>query len=168
MTSTATSSTGRADNETALRDNPPAESQPQTVTPHPDLRSLDRLVGVWEVAGEAQGRVTYTWMAGGFFLMQQVQLEHEGHQTRGLEIIGHLQRYGEAPSPEIWSRYYGSTGETFDYVYEVAGDTLTIWAGGPGSPAYYRGTFSPDGNTLTGGWVYPDGGGYTTTTTRIT
>jgi hypothetical protein len=58
-------------------------------------------------------------------------------------------------------------GETFDYVYELDGDTLTIWGGEKGSPAYYRGTFSADGNTLSGAWVYPGGGGYESTSTRI-
>jgi hypothetical protein len=54
-----------------------------------------------------------------------------------------------------------------DYVYELDGDTLTIWGGEKGSPAYYRGTFSEDGNSATGAWVYP-GGGYESTMTRIT
>ena len=42
-----------------------------------------------------------------------------------------------------------------------------IWFGEKGSPAYYRGSFSDDGDTLTGAWVYPGGGGYSTTTTRV-
>jgi hypothetical protein len=58
-------------------------------------------------------------------------------------------------------------GETFDYVYEMDGDTLTIWGGAKGSPAYYRGKFSDDGNTLTGAWVYPGGGGYKAVATRV-
>lgn len=53
-----------------------------------------------------------------------------------------------------------------DYVYELTGDTLTIWAGAKGSPAYYRGEFSADDQTLSGDWVYPDGGGYSSTMTR--
>jgi hypothetical protein len=54
-------------------------------------------------------------------------------------------------------------------VYEQEGETLTIWAGEKGSPAYYyKGTFSRDGNTLAGEWVYPGGGGYASTTTRVT
>lgn len=48
-----------------------------TPTPNPDLRSLDRLVGTWQVSGEAQGTVTYEWMEGGFFLIQHVDLQHE-------------------------------------------------------------------------------------------
>jgi len=57
-------------------------------------------------------------------------------------------------------------GNTLDYVYELEGDVLTIWGGVKGSPAYYRGTFSDDGNTMVGDWVYPAGGGYHSTATR--
>jgi hypothetical protein len=58
-------------------------------------------------------------------------------------------------------------GNTLDYVYELEGDTLTIWGGEKGSPAYYRGTFSEDGKTVSGAWHYPGGGGYEATSTRI-
>jgi uncharacterized protein YndB with AHSA1/START domain len=53
-----------------------------------------------------------------------------------------------------------------DYTYELKGDTLTIWFGERGSPAYYEGTLSEDGSTLTGAWHYP-GGGYEAISTRI-
>ncbi len=55
---------------------------------------------------------------------------------------------------------------TLDYVYEVDGDTLMIWSGEKGSPAYYKGTFGDDDNTLAGAWVYPSGG-YESISTRI-
>lgn len=136
-------------------------------TPSADLKKLDRLVGTWNVSGGAKGQVRYEWMEGGFFLIQHVELDNNGHISKGIEIIGHEQKFGEAPGEDIKSRYYGSTGETFDYVYEMDGDTLTIWGGEKGSPAYYRGTMSADGNTLTGGWVYPGGGGYESNSTRV-
>jgi hypothetical protein len=106
-------------------------------------------------------------MEGGFFLLQHVDFVHGGRKIKGLEVIGHLQPFGEQPSPEIRSRFYDSSGGTFDYVYEVEGDTLTIWGGESGSPAYYKGTFSADGNTNAGAWVYPGGGGYASTMTRV-
>lgn len=134
--------------------------------PHPDLKSLDRLVGKWKISGDSEGKVTYEWMEGGFFLIQHVELDQGGQKTKGIEIIGHLRPYGGEPSKEIKSRYYDSNGDTLDYVYEVDRDTLMIWFGEKGSPAYYKGKFSDDGNTLTGGWVYPGGGGYETTATR--
>lgn len=135
--------------------------------PNPDLKSLDRLIGTWQVSGEAQGEIRYEWMEGGFFLVQHFDLVHGGRKNKGFEVIGHLQGLGEEPSQEIRTRVYSFfDGLTLDYVYELAGDTLTIWGGEKGSPAYYQATFSADGNTLTGGWVWP-GGGYTTTTTRV-
>jgi hypothetical protein len=136
--------------------------QAQPPTPPLDHQRLDRLVGTWNVSGGAQGQVTYEWMDSGFFLLQHVTL----NGAKGLEIIGHLQPFGEAPSADIHSRYYDQAGYTFDYVYELEGDTLTIWGGAKGSPAYYKGMFSADGNILTGAWVYPDGG-YESISTRV-
>jgi hypothetical protein len=141
------------------------EQQPPT--PNPDLKSLDRLVGTWQVSGGSEGKVTYEWMEGEFFLLQHVELQQYGQTIKGIEIIGHEQTFGAEPSEDIKSRYYDTMGNTFDYVYEVEGDTLTIWGGEKGSPAYYRGTFSADGDSFSGDWVYPGGGGYSSTATRV-
>ena len=138
-----------------------AQANQQLPQPSPDLRSLgDRLVGVWEVSGGVQGQVSYEWMEGGFFLIQHVNFEHYGQRIEGIEIIGHERPFGAQPSEEIKSRFYSNTGDTLDYVYELEGDTLTIWGGEKGSAAYYRGIFSDEGDTLTGAWHYPGGGGY--------
>ena len=59
------------------------------------------------------------------------------------ELIGHLRPFGEPPSPDIRSRFYDTTGDTLDDVYEL------------------------DGATLTGEGVYPGGGGYQSTSTRL-
>jgi hypothetical protein len=148
----------RDDNGSALR---------QTAKPNPDLQSLDRLVGKWNLCGDAEGQVTYEWMNGGFFLVQHFDFKRGGRTNKGIEVIGHVHGLGTKPGKEIQSRVYSfPDGLTLDYVYECVGDTLTIWGGKKGSPAYYRGEFSHDGNTLTGQWVYP-GGGYKTTATRI-
>jgi hypothetical protein len=136
-------------------------------TPNPDLEGLNKLVGTWNVSGGAQGQVTYEWMEGGFFLIQHVDLEQDGERHKGIEIIGHLRPFGAPPSEDIKSRYYDSLGDTLDYVYEVEGDTLTIWGGERGSPAYYKGRFSGDGNSCAGAWVYPGGGGYESKMTRV-
>jgi hypothetical protein len=140
----------------------------QVLEPSQPLKQLDRLVGRWKTSGGVEGTVIYEWMEGGFFLVQRVDLEGFGQQIRGIEVIGHLHPFGEAPGEEIRSRFYSALdGMTLDYVYELDGDTLTIWGGEKGSPAYYQGKFSADGSTLTGAWVYPDGGGYESTSTRI-
>jgi hypothetical protein len=142
--------------------------QAETPTPAADLRALGaRLLGAWRVTGGAEGTVRYEWMEGGFFLIQHVELEQYGQKIKGMELIGHLRPFGAPPSPAIHSRFYDTTGNTLDYVYELDGDTLTIWGGEKGSPAYFRGSFGADGDTLTGEWVYPGGGGYQSTATRI-
>ncbi len=145
-----------------------AQTYEQRAEPNPDLRSLDRLVGTWEISGDVRGTVTFEWMEGGFFLLQRVELEQQdGQRITGIEVIGHERPFGAEPSGEIKSRFYSNTGDTIDYVYEIEGDTLMIWAGEKGSPAYYRGTFSAEGETLSGAWHYPGGGGYEATSRRV-
>ncbi len=136
--------------------------------PDPVLESLgNRLVGRWEMSEDVRGTVTYEWMEGGFFLIQRVDLEQHGQRIQGIEIIGHERPFGAEPGEEIKSRFYSNTGDTLDYVYELEGDTLTIWGGAKGSPAFYRGMFGGDDGTLTGAWHYPGGGGYQATSTRV-
>ncbi len=130
------------------------------------VRALDRLVGTWTVTGGATGTVSYEWMPGGYFLLQRVELEQAGQRMSGLEIIGQLRPFGEAPSADVHSRYYDSTGNTLDYVYEIGGDTLHIWAGERGSPAKFTGSFTDGDQVVDGEWVYPGGGGYQSTATR--
>lgn len=136
--------------------------------PDAGLRALDRLVGTWRVTGGAEGTVTYRWLDGGFFLIQDVEMRHAGEEVKGMEVIGRERPFGaEQPGEDIKSRFYDSAGNTFDYVYEMDGDVLTIWGGEKGSPAYFKGTFSEDGAVMDGAWVYPGGGGYDSTMTRV-
>ena len=48
----------------------------QAAQPHPDLTTLDRLIGTWAVSGEAEGTVVYERTEGGFFLLQHVERSH--------------------------------------------------------------------------------------------
>jgi len=148
---------------TQLGDDEAMGEQPQ---PDPRLRALDRLVGEWVVEGGAPGTVRYEWMPGGYFLLQHVDLEQFGQRITGFEVIGNLHPFGEPVGEDVVSRFYDSLGNTLDYVYELEGDTLTIWGGVKGSPAYFRGTFTADDRVMAGEWVYPGGGGYPSTMTR--
>jgi hypothetical protein len=130
------------------------------------MRKLAGMVGTWQLSGGVKGTVRFEWMEGGFFLLQHVDLVHEGRQIKGMEVIGHERLFGAEPSEEIKSRFYDSTGNTLDYVYEPHDDgSLTIWGGEKGSPAYCRTTASEDGDSFTASWVWP-GGGYDTIGTR--
>lgn len=136
-------------------------------TPSGAMLALSRLIGTWTVTGGATGTVTYESMEGGHFILQRVQLEQSGQPVIGLEVIGHLRPFGEDPSPDVHSRFYDNAGNTLDYVYELAGDVLHIWAGERDSPAFFAGTFDATGTTISGAWAYPGGGGYESTMTRI-
>ncbi len=149
-----------------MADNTNGQANQQPRTPNPDLRSLDRLVGTCEMSGDTRGRVTYEWMEGGFFLVQHVDLEQDGQQTKGIEIIGHEQVFGGAERAHQIALLQLSGWYDPRLYVEVDGDTLMIWSGEKGSPAYYKGTFGDDDNTLAGAWVYPSGG-YESISTRI-
>lgn len=138
----------------------------ETQTPNDDLAPLNVLVGTWEISGDATGEATYEWINDSHFLLQRYSLRFEDHAVNGIEVIGHLQPFGKEPSRDIWSRAYDNSGNTFDYVYEVKDDILTIWGGERGSASYFRGTFQDDGTNV-GEWVYEVGGGYATTMRRV-
>lgn len=138
------------------------DNQTTINAPHPAMRSLDVLVGTWQVSGPGhRGTVTYEWMDGGHFLVQHIELVQDGQPTTGVEYIGY-----DPDSGTLKSHFFGSSGDILEYVYEVADRELTIWFGQPGSPAKYNGTFDAQANTATGGWTWP-GGGYTSTMTRV-
>ena len=140
------------------------EQQPQ---PNPALKSLDVMVGTWNLKGresgpdgEIHGQVAFEWMEGGFYLLQRVDMDYLGQKITGTEYIG----YDE--SNDTLKSYFFSNkgpgpfgGVALEYVSEVGEDTLTIWGGYVGSPASFKGDFSDDHNTVVGRWEWP-GGGY--------
>lgn len=150
-----------------MEENEKTQISKQQSNPNPDLKSLEKLVGTWKVSGGIEGTNTFEWTEGGFFLIQHFDFERGGHSIKGIEIIGHELNFGEEPSAEIKSRVYSFLdGMTLNYIYEMDGDALTIWAGEKNSPAFYKGELSDNGNTMTGEWTYP-GGGYQATGIRV-
>jgi hypothetical protein len=103
--------------ETIMTGNNNIQAEYQPSQPNPDLKSLDRLVGTWKQSGGIDGQVIYECTEGGFFLIQRVDLEQYGQKIKGIEIIGHVQLFGEEPSKDIKSRFYSFLdGMTLDYV----------------------------------------------------
>jgi hypothetical protein len=154
-----------AEEDTMNDDNTNAQHQPPT--PSPDLGGLDRLVGTWKVSGGAQGRVTYEWMEGGFFLLQHVELEQYGQRIKGMEVIG---TNGRSAASRARTSSPGSTT-----IWATPSTMCMSWTATPlpsgaarrAPRPTTRGTFSQDGNTISGAWVYPDDGGYESTSSRV-
>lgn len=142
--------------------NTPAEVKGPSV----HLKKFSPLIGTWKLSGDSQGTVKYESIADGFFLMQTIDIHVFGHNVKGIEVIGHLQPFMQSPSEDVHSRAYDNSGNTFDYIYELEGDTLTIWGGAKGSSSYFKGKFNEDFTVNTGAWIYP-GGGYQSTMTKI-
>jgi hypothetical protein len=145
----------------------------QPPQPNPALASLDVMVGAWELKGrescpegEIHGRPTFEWMEGGFYLVQQVDIDYIGRRIVGTEYIGYDEKNDNIRSYFFSNEGPGPFGRVaLEYVWEVGEDTLTIWGGEVGSPASFKGRFSDDRNTITGRWDWP-GGGYEATMSR--
>lgn len=122
--------------------------------PDPALRQLDRFVGTWEMSGRTldsdvdnvTGRTTFEWLPGGFFLQQRIKLDFAGFEIEGLELIGYDPETGTFPSTVFASM----AGTPLPYRWEIEGDELTITTEMLG--ATFRGKWSEDGTTFSGGW----------------
>jgi len=123
--------------------------------PHPALKALDRLVGDWKIEGpDVDGRASFEWMEGGFFLVQHFDLVNFGERHKGVEYATFDEDTGT-----VRSHLIGTDGSNFTYTYEIEGDRLIYWFGDKDSGNCSRATFSRDGRTLTGRWQWtmPDG-----------
>jgi hypothetical protein len=141
----------------------PGTGADQTDARRAALHTLDRLVGGWAVeSAGSRGTVRYSWFEGDAFLRQEVDLvAGDGEVTRGVEYIG-----WDPGSATLRSHYFAGSGEILEYTYDLTGATLTIWFGGPDSPARFVGEFDAAFHQNTGAWAWP-GGGYASTMTRI-
>ncbi|GAB3226995.1 hypothetical protein [Spirosoma arcticum] len=134
----------------------------QPVEPNSALRSLDRLVGTWQVSDEAQGQITFRWMEGGYFLIQEVDLNGG---AKGIEFIGY-----DAESKTLKSHYFNNTGNLLEYTYKTEGKAYTVAIDMPGRKGQFVAEFSDDDNTLTGRWDWTQDGekmGYNATMRRM-
>jgi hypothetical protein len=133
------------------------ENAPQLPKPDPALKRLDRLVGSWTINGRTlgadedniSGRTAFEWLPGGFFLQQRIEMNFMGLPIQSLELIAY------DPSTEAFSSQVFSNlaGVPLPYEWDVQGDVLTISM----ATAKFRGTFSEDGKSFSGGWR-PDPG----------
>lgn len=126
-------------------------------TPDPALRAFDPFIGTWEMRGHLLGsdeenivgRATYRWLEGGFFLVQDVEIDFAGmFQVKSHELIGHDPETGGFPS-HVFSNM---SPTPLPYHWEVDGRNVKITISYGPLDATFNGSFSEDGNSFAGGW----------------
>ena len=133
-----------------------SDTQPQMPTPDPALRRLDRFVGTWTMEGHLvgsseyniDGRASYRWIPGGFFLEQHVELDFMGMKIDSTELIGYDPETKRFPS----TVYSNLSPKPLPYTWDVDDDTVTISVSYGPLDATFTGAFSEDGQTFNGGW----------------
>ncbi len=140
--------------ESPTMTNSEAPQAQQMPTPDPTLKLLDRFVGTWDMHGRTvgsdvdnvHGRASFEWLPDGFFLQQRIKLDFAGLAIEGLEVIGYDPATGTFPS----TVYPNMAPMAIPYRWEIDGDNLTITTEVLG--AIFRGRWSDDGTTFSGGW----------------
>lgn len=125
--------------------------------PDPALKRLDRLVGTWSMRGHLIdsdveniiGEATFQWLAGRFFLQQDVEINFAGNlKIESRELIGY-----DAATGAFASNVYSNLSPVpLPYRWDVQGDTLTISVAYGALDATFHGSFSQDGRSFSGGW----------------
>ncbi|MGH2536740.1 MAG: DUF1579 family protein [Candidatus Promineifilaceae bacterium] len=132
----------------------PAAQLPQ---PDPALKRLDRLVGSWSMQGHLlgsdeeniHGKATFQWLAGGFFMQQDVEIDFAGQ----FHIVSHELIGYDPETGAFASNVYSNMSPTpLPYKWDLRGDKLTISVNYGAMDSSFEGDFSPDGNTFSGGW----------------
>jgi hypothetical protein len=126
-------------------------------TPDPSLKKLDKLVGTWSMKGHRVGSdkenivgsATFHWLEGGFFLQQDVEMDFAGTmRIKSLELIGY-----DSETRAFASNVYSNLSPVpIPYKWDVQGDTLTISVSYGPLDATFKGSFSTDGRSFSGGW----------------
>jgi Protein of unknown function (DUF1579) len=142
-----------------MTDNPTSTAAPQAPAPtmpppDPALRQFDRFIGTWQMRGRTRGSgvddvtgtASYAWLPGGFFLEQRTKIDFTGFVVEGVEIIRYDPETGTFPS----TVYPSMVGAPLPYRWKLDGDEVTITA--EALHATFRGRWSPDGESFSGGW----------------
>jgi len=134
----------------------------------PLLEPLELLVGSWEMEARfaegafgpgsppvvnRDGRTTFEWLDGGFFLVQRWAVDHPVAPD-GIAIIG------ANDDGALVQHYFDSRGVARRYTMTLDGHTWTLLreTGTEYFHQRYRGVISDDGNSIDGAWESsPDG-----------
>ncbi|HYY09281.1 MAG TPA: hypothetical protein VFA25_11830 [Actinomycetota bacterium] len=127
------------------------------------LRELEILVGEWTVeatwpSGETwPGRVTFGWLDSKAHLLQRGTLDHP-QAPDNVSIIG-----CDGANRTYTQLYSDERGVCRIYEMRIGNRGWTLWREGEPFSQRFTGTFSDDGNTITGRWeIAEDGSDYVT------
>jgi|GEM_PF-292591 len=127
------------------------------------MLKLGIMIGTWKMSGrnlstgeELHGQTTFSWLGGNSFMIKQVEVD----SLRGLEVIGY-----NSSIDRCTSFYFDSRGRALTFAYDVDVTSITVTPTGsvadvssvqldvpPDVAPAFKGTFSADGNTITGPW----------------
>jgi Protein of unknown function (DUF1579) len=115
---------------------------------------LEALIGSWKTEGWTRDapatRIdavdTYEWLTGGFSVLHRVDALVGDQKVEGAEIIG-----WDPERAAYLTQYFGSDGPNSYEATLGEEDGALVWRMRSGTDRF-TGTFSDDGNTLTGHW----------------
>jgi hypothetical protein len=109
---------------------------------------LDLLVGDWVLGDPAApvGSTSFTWLEGGFFLVQRWKVEIP-EAPDGIAILGE-----DPDTGELVQRYFDSRGVVRVYRTSLEGRIWRLWRDHPGFSQRFSAEISGDGDTISGTW----------------
>ncbi len=125
----------------------------QIQKPNLALKRLDILVGEWNLVGihplfpsPVPGRSSFEWLEEEALLVWRSSFERPGPPS-AISVIGH------DDSVETYSLlYFDERGVSRIYTMNLKGNVWKMWRESPGFSQRFTGTFSDDGNIITGHW----------------
>jgi hypothetical protein len=131
-----------------------AQRQPR---PDPALKLLERLVGTWMMKGHLlgsdeeniTGKAIFQWLDGGFFMQQDVEIDFAGMlKIKSRELIGY-----DPETKAFASNVYSNLSPVpLPYKWDIQDNILTISVSYGALDATFKGSFSKDGKSFSGGW----------------
>ncbi len=125
----------------------------QSPTVNPSLRSLEFLIGEWELKAThadfpapANGTASFEWLEGGAFLLAKNNFEQPG-PPNAKQIIG---KDDAAETYRVL--YYDERGVSRVYKMSLEGTVWKMWRNAPGFSQRFTARLSEDGNTITAVW----------------
>ena len=148
----------------SYRDDRRDSARPAGARPDPALERLDRLVGTWTLRGHLvgsdeeniTGEIRFQWLEGGFFLQQDAYIDFAGmFEVKARELIGYDPETGAFAS-HVYSNF---SPAPLPYTWDLHNGTLTISVSYGELDASFKGQFSADGESFSGGCAEPGADG---------